>query len=151
MAETPILPVMDTEAQPRRVVGVVIFMANFIGAALILQAWDAYQAEGWIGLTPLIWAVVFGSMAGFAVEVLDAALERRGRIASTVFRVVLGLAALMLALVGIGLVWPDSDVGFAFASPILAGVGLSRLIVWMWRHRSRDQASVVLESDETWR
>src|SRR5688572_24369218 len=107
---------MDTEAQPRRVVGVVIFMAFFIGTALILQAWDAYQAEGWSGLSPLTWAVVFGSVTGFAIEMLDAALEKRGQIASTVFRVVLGLIVLLLALVGIGFVWTDSDAGFAFAS-----------------------------------
>ena len=151
MAETPILAGMDTEAHPGRVVGVVIFMAIFIGAALILQAWDAYQAEGWSGLAPLIWAVVFGSVAGFAIEMLDAALERRGRILSTVFRVVLGLIVLSLALVGVGFVWTDSDGGFAFASPILAGLGLSRLIVSMWRHRTQDEAPSAREPDETWR
>lgn len=142
---------MVTEPEPKRVIGVVIFMAIFISAALILQAWEAYQAEGWSGLYPMVWAVMFGSVAGFAVEMLDAALERRGRIASTVFRVVLGLIGLLLALVGIGFVWSESDAGFLFASPILAGVGLTRLIVWMWRHRASDQVSAIHEPDETWR
>jgi O-antigen/teichoic acid export membrane protein len=142
---------MDPSPEQRRIVGVVIFMAIFIGAALILQAWDAYQAEGWSGLSPLIWAVMFGSVAGFAVEVLDGALERRGRIASTVFRVFLGVIGLLLALVGIGFVWTDSDASFTFASPILAGVGLSRLIVWMWHRRSRTRPPVPVATDATWR
>jgi O-antigen/teichoic acid export membrane protein len=131
-------------------VGVVIFMATFIGAALVLQAWEKYQAEGWAGLTPILWAVLFGSVAGFAVESLDAALERRGQIASTVFRVVLGLAGLLIAIAGLAFVW-ESDAGLTIPLPVAAGIGLTRLTVWMWHRRSRTRPPAPVESDATWR
>jgi hypothetical protein len=146
---------MRSSPEPRRVVGVVIFMATFIVGALIVEALDRYQADGWSGLAPIVWAVLLGSLAGLAIEMLDVSFEKKARIASKVSRVVLGLVCLTVVIAGLAFVW-DSDTSLKIFLPVAAGIGLTRLSLQMWRllrrqSRARAFAASSGESRETWR
>lgn len=123
---------MSDITRPKQAYGVVIFMAVFIVAALVLAAWDESQVKGWTALLRIGSAVGLGAIAGFCVELLDTAIERRSVPFSAAFRGILGLTGLSLAIVGIGTSW-DNAGGIATLYPAIAGVGLARLVLWTWR------------------